>query len=215
MNNKLNYYKLNYHKNQNNTKNEICGYDQNWVDEVINKSKKYITISKKLDKNNHDFLISGSTAIIFYLNELLNIDKDIINDDIENLRELIKNINRPTDLDFKYIKSKINLFNDEKKNNKKFLEIDIFKCDINNINENALFEKHKDIENIFKYIDFEKIDVINHQTIINDVKLIGLEDLLIVYNDRIRIKDLNKIKIIKFIIEIVKKYPILINKYIN
>ena len=74
-----------------------------WWNTTINETKKILKIATALDDNEHTFFISGSNAVIFFLNELLTTDNNLLNQEQKNnLTNIIQKIKKPNDLDIKY-----------------------------------------------------------------------------------------------------------------
>jgi hypothetical protein len=81
----------------------IGGNIPDWFNQYIAEVQKIQRIALDIDKNHHNFLVAGSNAVIFYLNELITVDSKILS--VENRTELLRIasiINKPNDLDFKY-----------------------------------------------------------------------------------------------------------------
>jgi hypothetical protein len=69
----------------------------------LNQLKKILKIATALDDNEHTFFISGSNAVIFFLNELLTTDNNLLNQEQKNnLNDITQKIKKPNDLDIKY-----------------------------------------------------------------------------------------------------------------
>ena len=92
----------------------IGGNIPDWFNLYITEVRRIQRIALDIDKNHHNFLVAGSNAVIFYLNELLTIDSKILSaEDRTELLRIASIINRPNDLDFKYKNNGTQLFNEK------------------------------------------------------------------------------------------------------
>ncbi len=82
-----------------------------WIHEYLSKAVEYQQLAKQLDQNKHRFFISGSTAILFYLNELQTVDAHYLTPaDQDLVSSLLSQAPKPSDLDFKYIEEPSTMF---------------------------------------------------------------------------------------------------------
>lgn len=202
-----------------------------WWNTTINETKKILKIATALDDNEHTFFISGSNAVIFFLNELLTTDNNLLNQEQKNnLTNIIQKIKKPNDLDIKYKDIDFPLFfktseriRDNIPNNldlstcnnlslslssiyenidtcTQYIDIDAFRASLTQIGSDAMFQKRKDGVSIFSNIDFDRYRRRGFKiATINDIKIMGLNDLIEVYEDNKGDLDEVKIEALKFI----------------
>ena len=90
------------------------GFLPDWFLFYMNEAKKIQGIALDIDRNNNNFLITGSNAIIFYLYEIFTFHQDLMTkDDKDYLLSLISSFVKPDDLDIKYKDNHMKLFHDE------------------------------------------------------------------------------------------------------
>ena len=202
-----------------------------WWNTTINETKKILKIATALDDNEHTFFISGSNAVIFFLNELLTTDNNLLNQEQKNnLTNIIQKIKKPNDLDIKYKDIDFPLFfktseriRDNIPNNldlstcnnlslslssiyenidtcTQYIDIDAFRASLTQIGSDAMFQKRKDGVSIFSNIDFDRYRRRGFKiATIDDIKIMGLNDLIEVYEDNKGELDEVKIEALKFI----------------
>ena len=202
-----------------------------WWNKTIIETKKILKIATALDDNEHTFFISGSNAVIFFLNELLTTDNNLLNQEQKNnLTNIIQKIKKPNDLDIKYKDIDFPLFfktseriRDNIPNNldlstcnnlslslssiyenidtcTQYIDIDAFRASLTQIGSDAMFQKRKDGVSIFSNIDFDRYRRRGFKiATINDIKIMGLNDLIEVYEDNKGDLDEVKIEALKFI----------------
>jgi len=96
-----------------NLKKYSAGFLPDWFHFYMNEARKIQTIALHIDKNNNNFLITGSNAIIFYINEILNVDHALMSKhDCDYLNLLILKFKKPDDLDIKYKDNGMKLFHE-------------------------------------------------------------------------------------------------------
>ena len=200
-----------------------------WWNKTIIETKKILKIATALDDNEHTFFISGSNAVIFFLNELLTTDNNLLNQEQKNnLTNIIQKIKKPNDLDIKYKDIDFPLFfkTSERIRDKipnslstcnnlslslssiyenidtctQYIDIDAFRASLTQIGSDAMFQKRKDGVSIFSNIDFDRYRRRGFKiATINDIKIMGLNDLIEVYEDNKGDLDEVKIEALKFI----------------
>ena len=202
-----------------------------WWNTTINETKKILKIATALDDNEHTFFISGSNAVIFFLNELLTTDNNLLNQEQKNnLNDITQKIKKSNDLDIKYKDIDFPLFfktseriRDNIPNNldlstcnnlslslssiyenidtcTQYIDIDAFRASLTQIGSDAMFQKRKDGVSIFSNIDFDRYRRRGFKiATINDIKIMGLNDLIEVYEDNKGDLDEVKIEALKFI----------------
>jgi len=216
-----------------------------WWNKTINETKKILKISKALDDNEHTFFISGSNAVIFFINELLTTDNNLLNQEQKNnLINLTQKIKKPNDLDLKYKDIDFPLFfktaeriRDKIPNNLSnsnnlslslssiyenidtcthYIDIDAFRATLTQIGSDAMFQKRKDGVSIFSNIDFDRYRRRGFKiATIDDIKIMGLNDLIEVYEDNKGELDEIKIEALKFILSCIENNYELMTKYIG
>jgi len=216
-----------------------------WWNKTINETKKILKISKALDDNEHTFFISGSNAVIFFINELLTTDNNLLNQEQKNnLINLTQKIKKPNDLDLKYKDIDFPLFfktaeriRDKIPNNLSnsnnlslslssiyenidtcthYIDIDAFRATLTQIGSDAMFQKRKDGVSIFSNIDFDRYRRRGFKiATIDYIKIMGLNDLIEVYEDNKGELDEIKIEALKFILSCIENNYELMTKYIG
>jgi len=219
-----------------------------WWNLVINEAKRLQKIALTMDNNHHDFFISGSNAVVIFINELLTVDKHLLNEDNKvKLMDLIQKMQKPDDLDFKYKDVHMPLFhaevekvidanqpkliqqvkplslmlsldsiNENIDNCPQYIDIDAFRACLTGIGLDAIFEKRKDADSIFSKIDFDRYRRrVFKITTISDIKIMGLDDLIQIYEDNKGPNDEIKIEALKFIKSCIEKNNEILAKYIG
>lgn len=218
-----------------------------WWNKTINETKKILKIATALDDNEHNFFISGSNAVIFFINELLTTDNNLLNQEQKNnLINITQKIKKPNDLDIKYKDIDFPLFfktaeriRDKIPNNlslstcnnlslslssiyenidtcTQYIDIDAFRASLTQIGSDAMFQKRKDGVSIFSNIDFDRYRRRGFKiATIDDIKIMGLNDLIEVYEDNKGDLDEIKIEALKFILSCIENNYELMTKYIG
>jgi hypothetical protein len=218
-----------------------------WWNRTINETMKILKIATALDDNEHTFFISGSNAVIFFINELLTTDNNLLNQEQKNnLINITEKIKKPNDLDIKYkdidfplffktserIRDKIpNILSISTCNNlslslssinenidtcTQYIDIDAFRASLTQIGSDAMFQKRKDGVSIFSNIDFDRYRKRGFKiATINDIKIMGLIDLIEIYEDNKGELDEIKIEALKFIQSCIENNYEFMTKYIG
>jgi hypothetical protein len=218
-----------------------------WWNTTINETLKILKNATALDDNEHTFFISGSNAVIFFINELLTTDYHLLNQEQQNnLINITQKIKKPNDLDIKYkdidfplffktstrIKDKIpaNLSLSTCNNLSlslssiyedidtctHYIDIDAFRASLTQIGSDAMFKKRKDGKSIFSNIDFDRYRKKGFKiATINNIKIMGLDDLIEVYEDNKGPLDEVKIEALKIIKYCIENNYELMTKYIG
>jgi hypothetical protein len=171
-----------------------------WWDIIISEATKLLLIAQSLEKN-HIFFITGSTAIIFYLDLLLKTKHELLPTIVSELNEIISSISKPDDLDLFYgSNGGINLFYDivqsvppppaptgkfslslfvptfdlDINSCPHFIDIGVFRECIENIESNAAkFEKRIGKDHIFSKIDINRLKYSGKESPYNTVNING------------------------------------------
>ena len=218
-----------------------------WWNKTIYETKKILKIATALDDNEHTFFISGSNAVIFFINELLTTDNNLLNQEQKNkLINITEKIKKPNDLDIKYKDIDFPLFfktaeriRDKISNNLSlstsnnlslslssiyenidtcthYIDIDAFRATLTQISSDAMFQKRKDGVSIFSNIDFDRYRRRGFKiATIDDIKIMGLNDLIEIYEDNKGELDEIKIEALKFIQSCIENNYELMTKYIG
>jgi hypothetical protein len=216
-----------------------------WWNRTINETMKILKIATALDDNEHTFFISGSNAVIFFINELLTTDNNLLNQEQKNnLINITEKIKKPNDLDIKYKDIDFPLFfktseriRDKIPNNlstsnnlslslssiyenidtcTQYIDIDAFRASLSQIGSDAMFQKRKDGVSIFSNIDFDRYRKRGFKiATINDIKIMGLIDLIEIYEDNKGELDEIKIEALKFIQSCIENNYEFMTKYIG
>ena len=218
-----------------------------WWNKTIYETKKILKIATALDDNEHTFFISGSNAVIFFINELLTTDNNLLNQEQKNkLINITEKIKNPNDLDIKYKDIDFPLFfktseriRDKISNNlslsssnnlslslssiyenidtcTQYIDIDAFRASLTQIGSDAMFQKRKDGKSIFSNIDFDRYRKRGFKiATIDNIKIMGLNDLIEVYEDNKGDLDEVKIEALKFIQSCIENNYELMTKYIG
>jgi hypothetical protein len=221
--------------------------DNQWWNRTINETIKILKIATALDDNEHTFFISGSNAVIFFINELLTTDNNLLNlEQKNNLINITEKIEKPNDLDLKYKDIDFPLFfktseriRDKIPNNlglstcnnlslslssiyenidtcTHYIDIDAFRASLTQIGSDAMFQKRKDGVSIFSNIDFDRYRKRGFKiATINNIKIMGLNDLIEVYEDNKGDLDEIKIEALKFIKSCIENNYDITIKYIG
>lgn len=217
-----------------------------WMEPYLSTALNYQQLSTELDQSNHYFIISGSTAILFHINELLTEDFHKLTPvDQELLTSLQSQIHKPNDLDFKYIEDPNSMFENaviRKTSPTQLHSLTILTNTTNNIHTCPSYvnlgayractpmEKdisfhpiEKDAMYLFDSIDFTQIRPPRRQRkesdmfvvkLYNDqVDVMGLQNLIRMYEQNYRQSNNAKEAILKSLFDIVSKYPDLLAKY--
>jgi len=138
-------------------KNQLGGNFPSWWNNVLSEASSILKEAQSLETM-FTFVICGSTAIIFYLNELLTKYNNILTkEELEKLKEIISNIKKPEDLDIFYPRNNLEpqgLFYEkieELKNAQPFKNFGKTKISLNVVNVESNIDT--DIENCPVYID--------------------------------------------------------------
>jgi hypothetical protein len=153
-----------------------------WYPQVVDEARTIQQTATSMDDTNRPFLIAGSTAVLIYLYELLTTDRGYLTQEEYNKgTELLKNLKKPDDLDFKY-KRQDTLFHDHihkntsnnKPANNKSLQLNLSQFTAKTVNittcqeyvdlagfrccdtweENPVFDPIPDTVSIFSKIEF-------------------------------------------------------------
>lgn len=226
-----------------------------WWNTTINETLKILKNATALDDNEHTFFISGSNALIFFINELLTTDCHLLNKEQQNnLINITQKIKKPNDLDIKYKDIDFPLFfktsariKDKNSANLSlstcnnlslsscnnlslslssiyedidtcthYIDIDAFRASLTQIGSDAMFKKRKDGKSIFSNIDFDRYRKKGFKiATINNIKIMGLDDLIEVYKDNKGSLDEVKIEALKIIKSCIENNYELMTKYIG
>jgi hypothetical protein len=168
-------------------------------------------INNQSNESTFTYLISGSIAIILYLNELLFIDKNVLTEEeCKQIGLIIFNIGSPNDIDFHYnIRPTTAQLPFDKltySTSEDYINILEFKVKKMHINNTFILNKDKATDIIFKVIDIIPSfsiegNGLNESIVINKCKIVGLNNLIYKYtkNKRTKDKQNKKIEILNFI----------------
>ena len=138
-------------------RNQLGGNLPSWWNNILAEASSIIKEAQSFETM-FTFVICGSTAIIFYLNELLTKYSNILTkEELEKLKEIINNIKKPDDLDIFYPRNNLEpqyLFSEkveELRNNQPFTNIGTSLLSLNLIN--VISSINTNIEDCAVYID--------------------------------------------------------------